>query len=97
MGELASSRAAPKMSAKSVKKNDISGAGMLSVGAKTMPTFLTVILLSPALSTISIRKDERCRRSSKLAWGNLCTSTLKVWIFLLRSSMSVGGQLDGRQ
>jgi hypothetical protein len=89
MGELASSRAVPKISGKSVRKKDIRGAGMLSVGANTMPTFLTVILLRLAFSTISIKKDERCRSSSKLACGNLCTSTLNVCIFLWRSSMSV--------
>ena len=76
------------MSAKSVKKKAISGAGIFKVGANTMPTFLTVILFEAALSTTSIRKEDIWRSSSKLAMGSLCTRTLKLWIFLLLSSMS---------
>ena len=71
VGEPASSRAAPKMSGKSVRKKAMRGAGMLSVGANTMPTLRTVILLMPALFTISMRKEESCCKSSKLAPGSL--------------------------
>ena len=78
IGELASSSAIPKMSVKSVKKNEISGAGILSVGANTMPTFRTVILFTSELSTISMRNDDRWRSSSKLFLGSLCTRTLKL-------------------
>ena len=76
------------MSMKSVKKKAISGAGMFRVGAKTMPTLRTVILFVWELSTTSIKKADRWRNSSKFAMGSLCTRTLKLWIFLLRSSIS---------
>jgi hypothetical protein len=88
MGELASSIGIPKMSGKSVKKKDINGAGIFNVGANTMPTFRTVILLTPEFSTISMRKEDMCRRSSKFTRGNLWTRTLNAWIFLDRSSKS---------
>ena len=78
----------PKMASKSVRKVENTGAGMFNVGAKTIPTLRTLILLTLELLTIPIRNSERARIKVQLGRGSLCTSMLNAMIFfsLLSSS-----------
>ena len=68
--------AVSKMALKSVRKVAKTGAGMLRVGEKTMPTLRTPILLTCALFTMPIRKAESARTRVQLARGRRWTRTL---------------------
>lgn len=70
------SGSSPKMASKSVKNMEKTGAGMLSVGEKTIPTLRTLILLTSELLTMPIRKAESARIKNQFALGSLCTSVL---------------------
>lgn len=83
----------PKMLSKSVRNMENTGAGMLRVGAKTMPTFLTVILFTSELFTIPIKKSDRARSRARFGLGNRCTRELKAATFFCRSSSSVSSEL----
>ena len=61
----------PKMASKSVRKAEKTGAGMLRVGEKTMPTLRTDILLMLLLFTMPIRKAERARMRVQFGRGSL--------------------------
>lgn len=82
------SGASPKMLSKSVRNNEKTGAGIFKVGAKTMPTFLTVILLTSELLTITIKNCESARNKAKFGFGSLCTRAFKAVILFCRSSSS---------
>src|SRR5882762_10258242 len=76
------------MLSKSVRNMEKTGAGIFNVGAKTMPTFLTVILLTSELFTMTIKNSARARNSAKLGFGSLCTRELNAAIFFDFSSSS---------
>lgn len=83
-----SSGSSPKMASKSVRNMAKTGAGMLRVGEKTMPTLRTLILLMSELFTMLIRKAESARMRPQLAFGSLCTKRLYAAIFFAFSSRS---------
>lgn len=71
-----SSDVSPKTASNSVKNIAKTGAGILSVGEKTMPTLRMLILLTSELSIIVMRNADRARRSVKLGIGSLCMRAL---------------------
>ena len=73
---LESSGSSPKTASNSVRNMAKTGAGMLRVGEKTMPTLRTLILLTSELLMIPIKKAERARRRAQLGLGSLCTREL---------------------
>lgn len=75
-GMKESSSVSPKTASNSVKNIEKTGAGMLSVGEKTMPTLRILILLTSELSMIVMRNADRARRSVKLGFGSLCMRAL---------------------
>ena len=60
----------PKMLSKSVRNMENTGAGMFRVGAKTMPTLRTVILLISELLTISIKNSDSARSNARFGLGS---------------------------
>lgn len=66
----------PKIASNSVRNMEKTGAGMLSVGEKTIPTLRMVILLTSALLMMLMRNEERARKRVKLAFGSLYTRAL---------------------
>ena len=82
------SGSAPKMASKSVRNAEITGAGMLRVGEKTIPTLRTLILLTIELFTMLIKNADNARTKLQFANGNLWTSTLYALIFAGLSSSS---------
>ncbi len=75
-GKEESSSISPKTASNSVRNMEKTGAGILSVGEKTMPTLRMLILLTSELSIIEMRNADRARRSVKLGFGSLCMSAL---------------------
>lgn len=59
------------MLSKSVRNMEKTGAGMLSVGAKTMPTFLIVILFTSELLTMIIKNCTSARSKARFGRGSL--------------------------
>ena len=84
----ASSGSSPKMASKSVRNMAKTGAGMLRVGEKTMPTLRTLILLMSELLMMLIRKAERARMRAQFGFGSLCTRRLYAASFFHFSSRS---------
>lgn len=78
----------PNIRSKSDKNRENTGAGMLRVGAKTMPTFRTVILLTSELLTTLIRNSERALRSAIFGFGKRWTKVWNAAIFFCLSSRS---------
>ena len=77
-----------KIASKSVRNAEMTGAGILRVGEKTIPTLRTLILLILDLLTMLMRNADRARTKVQLAKGNLCTSTLYASILDGLSSSS---------
>ena len=75
-GMEAFSGASTKMASKSVRNIEKTGAGILSVGEKTMPTLRMLILLTSELLMTVIKKLDSARRSVKLGLGSLFTKML---------------------
>lgn len=69
-----------KIRSNSVRNIEKTGAGMFNVGAKTMPTFLTVILLTSELFTMIIKNWTNARSKAKFGLGSLWTSELNAAI-----------------
>lgn len=77
-----------KISSKSVRNIEKTGAGIFRVGAKTIPTFLTVILLTSELLTMTIKNWTNARSKARFGFGSLWTKELKAAIFFCFSLKS---------
>ena len=77
------------IASKSLRNAAKTPGGMLSVGEKTMPTFLPLILLIVEFWIILIKNAERVLMRIQLGSGSLWTSILKPATLLLLSSFSV--------